>query len=156
MYALQHSVRMPGYRGYYPVFQYRKRYVRVATSKEALVNHIEKCFNTASGMYALQHTGRDERVARYLRVSIPQAVCTRCNFYLHLFILGCRCGFQYRKRYVRVATVLFDLHLKHFDVATVSIPQAVCTRCNVLENTVKPVTVERFQYRKRYVRVATL
>ena len=66
---------------------------------------------------------------------------------------GCILAFQYRKRYVRVATVIFRLFVvyscdyefqyrkRYVRVATeekeitpeelyVSIPQAVCTRCN--------------------------
>ena len=36
------------------LFQYRKRYVRVATIKTLAIAELIKSFNTASGMYALQ------------------------------------------------------------------------------------------------------
>ena len=64
-------------------FQYRKRYVRVATAiihlRRVLREEIER-FNTASGMYALQQNL--EEFAECLDMLL----------------------FQYRKRYVRVAT----------------------------------------------------
>ena len=110
------------------VFQYRKRYVRVATDKFEFKGQAYACtfqyrkryvrvatkipyrwslgllwrFNTASGMYALQHTSIEDMYDGYAM-------------------------FQYRKRYVRVATAKdFTDSMKR----PVSIPQAVCTRCN--------------------------
>ena len=63
-------------------------------------------------------------------VSIPQAVWPSCNSRVRKTGSG-------RARYY------------------VSIPQAVCTRCNGVQ-TLQVVTRAKFQYRKRYVRVATL
>ena len=107
----------------------------------------------AADMYGLQLSSSHIPVHLQM-VSIPQAVCTRCNGqWARTQRKLTEERFQYRKRYVRVAT-----HCQHA-VKTrryVSIPQAVCTRCNVQMNIWNgEYHFRRFQYRKRYVRVAT-
>ena len=109
------------------------------------------CFNTASGMYALQRFASNRAFSRALTVSIPQAVCTRCNSLKIKTAALQRFRFQYRKRYVRVATYswpimaaldsMFQYRKRYYPVATenysfikrlqkVSIPQAVMPCCN--------------------------
>ena len=88
-------------------------------------------------------------------VSIPQAVFTRCNTIGSCFGLFDSNEFQYRKRYLRVAT-----NAKQREEAVyhefVSIPQAVFTCCNLLAvQYIMKTMAELFQYRKRYLRVAT-
>ena len=86
-------------------------------------------------------------------VSIPQAVCTRCN-QPWKYIAGKVNKFQYRKRYVRVATSLrhkiyfngrkFQYRKRYGPVAT--------------EDDIAPMVtfdIAKFQYRKRYGPVAT-
>ncbi len=114
-------------------------------------------------------------------VSIPQAVCTRCNGKAQdLFDAVTEIyAFQYRKRYVRVATIWAGKGDPLYG-SYVSIPQAVCTCCNLWKRLMKSSLLlsrfntasgmyalqrldgeiiekegNMFQYRKRYVRVAT-
>ena len=61
--------------------------------------------------------------------------------------------FQYRKRYLRVATLRFIY--SEDGVKQVSIPQAVFTCCNGAERYHRMDPEVAFQYRKRYLRVAT-
>ena len=87
-----------------------------------------KRFNTASGMYALQRPGVavfdvDECVFQYRKRYVRVATQQRVEKSFKVF------KFQYRKRYVRVATVTDILQVMK-QYAKVSIPQAVCTRCN--------------------------
>ena len=110
-------------------------------------------FNTASGMYALQLWCCRCCVRTWRSVSIPQAVCTRCNLYAPTGKTIKEDKFQYRKRYVRVATRMVLLNV--YRRKSVSIPQAVCTRCNWRKTTITFTRFQWFQYRKRYVRVAT-
>ena len=87
------------------LFQYRKRYLRVATEKLFWKNNkaLMKGFNTASGIYVLQRKYRSQLATAEIKVSIPQAVFTCCNHTLVILrVKGS--AFQYRKRYLRVAT----------------------------------------------------
>ena len=88
-------------------FQYRKRYVRVATEihKAWWDENLVVCVSIPQAVCT-----RCNKMSKYelnitiLEVSIPQAVCTRCNFPAD--------------------------YLEIMKLAGVSIPQAVCTRCN--------------------------
>ena len=85
-------------------FQYRKRYLRVATYYGIdTFNEEMPGFNTASGIYVLQ------------LIAVVGGVYIMVRF-------------QYRKRYLRVATDAIAPVIP-FD-HDVSIPQAVFTRCN--------------------------
>ena len=109
-------------------FQYRKRYLRVATplSDRRRAERIWS-FNTASGIYVLQRPGLVE-------------------FGLQRVIL-----FQYRKRYLRVATKEGAKQLrKEYGFNTAS---GIYVLQHVQTCLIKHIWL--FQYRKRYLRVAT-
>ena len=65
------------------------------------------CFNTASVIFALQQKEKKASVKR-VTVSIPQAVFTRCNLQAFRRDAGTVDPFQYRKRYLRVATACLE------------------------------------------------
>ena len=65
-------------------------------------------FNTASGIYALQQRHHQRVYLTRGYVSIPQAVFTRCNFLSAQDPMLIDAMFQYRKRYLRVATACLE------------------------------------------------
>ena len=90
-------------------------------------------YNTASGMYALQPSTIMTE-AMITAVTIPQAVCMRCNLQITR-ITGKFPRLQYRKRYVCVATAMKKGE-KSWDLVT--IPQAVCMCCNSMSGNPPP------------------
>ena len=116
---------------------------------------ITSCFNTASGMYALQQrvnsyvmnsatVSKFQYRKRYVRVATSSAGSMTC----------CKVPkpFQYRKRYVRVAT---DEQQKNYEQFNKGFNTASGMYALQLPVHLQMTSLYRFQYRKRYVRIAT-
>ena len=109
-------------------FQYRKRYVPAATLTKDVPTVYCGCFNTASGMYLLQHYTAEE-----LQNSESESFNTASGMYLLqldmiiLLTLIFRMGFNTASGMYLLQRLLSLLPTDSYEV---SIPQAVCTCCN--------------------------